>query len=170
MLVTQVSGVMAKSLITTQQEKANTLIKTEGIAYQAQLKKEYADYVAKNKSHNDQFRVQIIRNNKHVDKLKQALQKDQSNKKLQLNLGIATKKQASLSRTQDMVMSFEEWQEKLDSDYAAYVNIINKSNKDLLAQETKYQKKSPNKKIVFEETTTKLMTQADWLDSGRPRY
>ena len=61
MLVTQVSGVMAKSLITTQQEKANTLIKTEGIAYQAQLKKEYADYVAKNKSHNDQFRVQIIR-------------------------------------------------------------------------------------------------------------
>ena len=134
LLVTQVSGVMAKSLITTQQEKANTLNKET--AHQAGnyhskygeiLKSNYDHYVAENKSYNDQFGDQIDIYNEAITKAKKALieaitsydssKSDKSLKSLTLNLVMAQEsKEGYLGGIQDMPMreiySFKEWLER----------------------------------------------------------
>ena len=117
LLVAQVNGVLTKGEGMGGHDSYNpawrkelATIKAAGRTYQ-ELK---ADYEAYRNAQVDPFAVQIGVNNECVANAKKALQKDPSNKKLQMGLAIAQEEQgAYLSWIQDMpaptIYSFEGW-------------------------------------------------------------
>jgi hypothetical protein len=82
------------------------------IAFNGYERDEWENYQAYRKARFDEFPVQMGINNERVANAKKALQKDPSNKKLQMGLAIAQEEQrAYLESSQDMpaVMTFEAW-------------------------------------------------------------
>ena len=103
---------MAKTLLARQQEKQNILKKET--AYQAHLKSEYDDYVAENKSYNDQFAVQINIYNEKITNAQLALRMAQESKESYLG--------------EDMPMrvtySFEEWLDRKNEYGAQSIRVM----------------------------------------------